>query len=44
MTGLLLEEIEEILVARKETKHGSSSPGPPRMSTARGFDRARSCG
>ena len=36
MTGLLLEEIEEIFVAREETKHDTSSPGPLRKSTGPG--------
>ena len=36
MRELLLEEIEEILVAREESKHDSSSRDPPWMSTAAG--------
>ena len=35
MPGLLLEEIEEICVARQEPKHDSSSPGLAPMSTPR---------
>ena len=33
MTGLLLEEIEEVFLAWQEPKHGSSSPASSSMST-----------
>jgi hypothetical protein len=35
MTGLLLEEIEEVFLAWQEPKHGSSSPASSSMSTPR---------
>src|SRR5215468_2714119 len=33
VSGLLLEEIEEVLIAGQEPEHGSSSPGGAHMST-----------